>query len=342
MNSFLSQEEVLSLKSAHRSLREKRLADRIKAILYLNYGYTYSEIKKLLLLDESTITRCVKRFKGKGVDGLLELHFSGGKTKLTKIELGELKNHIIENEYIYLTASHLKRYVNVKYHIHYSLSGITKLLHTMGFVYKKPKLNPGKADIEKQKRFLTEFERIKSNLGESDQIYFLDATHPTHNTRASFGWILKGTTRFLKSNTGRERININGALNAINHEVVVRDDETINANSTVNLIKQIEVKHRSGLIYLILDNAKYNYSRKVRAYCMDHPRFILKYLPSYSPNLNLIERLWRLMHKCVTYNKYYETFTEFKEACLGFFRNIKYHEKELRSLLTHNFEILPT
>ena len=68
MPDFLSEEQVLVLKQTHRSLKDKRLADRIKAILYVNYGLTYQEIAKLLMFDETSLSRYVKRFKEKGVE----------------------------------------------------------------------------------------------------------------------------------------------------------------------------------------------------------------------------------------------------------------------------------
>lgn len=220
--------------------------------------------------------------------------------------------------------------------------GITKLLHRLGFVYKKPKLVPAKADVVKQQQFLDEYFKLKSEIKDEDQIYFLDATHPTHNTRPSYGWILKGAEKLIKSNTGRDRLNLNGALNAKTHKIVLREDKKINSISTINLLDQILDKHSSGRIYLIWDNARYYYCKDVQTYLKHHPRLIPKFLPSYSPNLNLIERLWRLFHQKILYNHYYETFSEFKQAVLGFFDNLHHYKKEMRTLLTDNFQLVPT
>lgn len=342
MAGFLTEEQAATLRQAHKTVRDKKLADRIKAVLYLNYGLSYPEIAKLLLLDEVTLRRHVKSFKEKGLDGLLQFHYTGGQSRLTQTQELELKNHLADGEHIYLTAKEVTDYVKHEYRINYSVIGMTKLLHRLGFVYKKPKLVPAKADAVKQQQFLDEYFKLKAEIEDSDQIYFLDATHPQHNTRPSYGWILKGTDKLIKSNTGRDRLNLNGALNAKTHEVVIREDVRINSTSTINLLDALLDKHPTGRIYLIWDNARYYYSKQVQRYLRGHPRLMPKFLPPYSPNLNLIERLWRLFHQKVTYNQYYETFPKFKESCLNFFRNINLYQKEMRTLLTDSFQLVPT
>lgn len=342
MGEFLTKEQVTVLRQAHKTIRDKRLADRIKAVLSLNSGHDYSQVASILLLDEITLRRYVKSFKEKGLNGLLEFHYTGGQTKLTKTQELELKVHLADGSHIYLTAKEVAGYVRSKYHINYSVIGITKLLHRLGFVYKKPKLVPAKADAIKQQQFLNEYFKLKSNLETEDQIYFLDATHPTHNTRPAYGWILKGHEKLIKSNTGRDRLNLNGALNGKTHEVVLREDEKINSISTINLLDAILDKHPTGRIYLIWDNARYYYCKDVQTYLKHHPRLIPKFLPSYSPNLNLIERLWRLFHQKTLYNHYYETFPDFKQAVMGFFDNLHQYRKEMKSLLTDSFQLVPT
>lgn len=342
MPKLLTDEQILVLRKAHKTIKDKRLADRIKAILSLNAGHDYSQVASILLLDEITLRRYVKSFKEKGLDGLLEFHYFGGQSKLNKIQELELKNHLADGEHIYLTAKEVADYVKHEYRINYSIIGITKLLHRLGFVYKKPKLIPAKANAVKQQQFLNEYLRLKSDLKKNDQIYFLDATHPQHNTRSAYGWILKGTDKLIKSNTGRDRVNLNGALNAKTHEVIIREDLRINSISTISLLNQLLKKHPTGRIYLIWDNARYYYSRQVQNYLKYHPRLIPKFLPPYSPNLNLIERLWRLFHQKVTYNQYYETFPKFKQSCLSFFENIHLYQKEMKTLLTDSFQLVPT
>jgi transposase len=151
---------------------------------------------------------------------------------------------------------------------------------------------------------------------------YIDGVHPQHNTMLAYGWIKKGQDNIVKSNTGRQRVNINGALDSETHAVITREDESINAISTIELLKKIEAAYPlAAIIYVICDNARYYRSRLVRQF-LETSKIQLVFLPSYSPNLNLIERLWKFMKKKVLYNKYYEKFDTFKEVTLEFFENI--------------------
>src|SRR3989338_1691476 len=134
MPSILTDEQVIILKQAHRTIRDKKLADRIKAVLSLNAGYEYSEIAKILLLDEVTLHRYVKSFKEKGIDGLLECHYTGGQTKLTYIQEQVLKTFLKENTQ--RTAKEVVEYITKTYKVKFTVVGATKLLHRLGFAYK--------------------------------------------------------------------------------------------------------------------------------------------------------------------------------------------------------------
>lgn len=338
---FLTEQQALVLKQTHRTIKDKKLADRIKAVLMLNNGFTVRQVSTALLLDEVTIYRYLQQYQEKGINGLLECHYTGGQTRLTPAWEQELKNFLKENTK--RTASEIVSHIQKTYRVKFTVIGVTKLLHRLGFSYKKPKIVPGKAVFQKQVDFLTKYEEIKSNLKEKDELYFLDSTHPQHNTKPSYGWILKGKTndKFVKTNSGRERINLHGALSLKNRTAIVLEEKTINHESTLRLLKKLKKTHPHGKIYLILDNASYYHAKEVKPWIKKHRRFKLIFLPSYSPNLNLIERLWRFFHQKVTWNHYFATFTEFRTTSLQFFKNLKIYEKELKTLLTDNFQLVP-
>jgi transposase len=143
-------------------------------------------------------------------------------------------------------------------------------------------------------------------------------------------------------NTGRQRANLSGALDSETHEVTVREHRTLNAEATISFFKLLESKYLDApVIYIILDNAGYYKGEKIREY-LKNSRIKLVFLPPYAPNLNLIERLWKFFKKQVLYNQYYETFQEFRDACLKFFhkRNLRKYKKELASILSDNFQIV--
>lgn len=102
MKDFLTAQEVLILKEAHHSARLRKSADRIKTILLLNQGFSYEQIAKLLLLDETTVWRYYKEYKQTGVDGLLERRYHGSNGFLTRLQEQELTTHL--KEHIYQTV----------------------------------------------------------------------------------------------------------------------------------------------------------------------------------------------------------------------------------------------
>ena len=326
------------LKEAHRAAQEKRHADKIKTVLLLHDGWDYEQISKILLLDDSTPRRYFRIWESQGLDGLVENHYEGGDSKLTDAQQSQLKAHL--EQVTYFSAKSIAAYVAKTFEVTYSPGGLVHLLNRLGFVYKKTKAVPGKADPEKQKAFIESYHQLKEQKGPHDRIYFMDGAHPNHNAMPAYGWIAKGKTKEIRTNTARKRINLNGAIDVSDFDLVIREDETLNAQSTIALFKQIEAKNPlAEVIYIIADNAPYHRSTLIKEYLITSKIKII-FLPSYSPNLNLIERLWKFFHKKVQYNRYYPTFGEFKAVSLNFFADIKNYHEDLRSLLTENFQII--
>jgi transposase len=340
MKGFLSEREREELRIAHRHESQLRYGDRIKAVLLLDAGWSVSKISEALLLDGNTIRRYRDLYQAEGIDGLCNDNYHGRVCALTQRDQKELCKALRTK--IYLSTVEIVCYVEGRFKVTYSLSGMTYLLHRLGFSYKKPSVVPGKADSLRQEKFLRAYRRLKRVKNAGDKVYFVDGVHPQHNSLPSYGWLPKGEETKLKSNTGRQRANISGALDAETHEVLVQEHKTLNAETTIEFFRMIERKNQKAKnIYLILDNAGYYKGDKIRDFLKDSSIKLL-YLPPYAPNLNLIERLWKFFKKQVLYNQYYETFAEFRSACLDFFsrKNIRRYQKQLATLLTDNFEII--
>jgi len=340
MGEFLTKKQREELKFCHRIEDKLRYGDRIKAVLLLDAGWSYSEIAEALLLDEKSIRNYKKLYEENGVERLCDDNFRGGLSFLSEEEQEQLKAQLKQN--LYSTTAEIISHVEDKYGVNYSTSGMADLLRRIGFVYKKTKLVPGKADPYRQEEFLERLDDILNSKKDRDKVYYLDGVHPQHNSQVAYGWIEKGEEKKLKSNTGRKRININGALDSETHEVIVSEDSTLNADSTINLLKLLEEKNpKSSKIYAIVDNARYYKNKDVSEY-LQSSKVELVFLPPYAPNLNLIERLWKFFKKTVLANKYYEHFEDFRKASMLFFKrvNSKKYETELSSLLTKNFNIV--
>lgn len=326
------------MRQRHRSERNKRHAYRINVVLLLDDGWTFQQVADALLLDDATIRDYERQYRTDGLDALLSDEHRGGTAKLTQAQERELDAHV--DAHLYSTAAEICAHIEATYDVSFTEQGVRDLLERLGFTYKKTKLVPGKADAKKQRAFLAQYTKMKAEKGKDDEICFLDGVHPQHNSKPANGWIKKGKEKQLLSNTGRERININGALNPRNHDVIFRDDQSINADSTMKLFDQIQTHYPNAPnIFCIADNARYYRNKRVTAY-LETSRIRLIFLPPYSPNLNLIERLWKFMKKKRCNNTYYEKFADFRTAILSFFENIHEYEPELRTLLTENFRVI--
>ena len=332
-NFELTSIECQKLRKAHRHAKEKWAADRLKAIYLLGTGWTLEKTAEALMVDIETLRNWIDRYRNGGIKKLLQRDYFGRDAELAKEQLEELKVHLQENTYMTIKA--VREYIYKHYVIKYSRSGATALLHRLGFVYKKPKVQPGKIDAIAQIKFLEKYEEIRKS---GTPVYFVDGCHPQHNSQPNYGWILKGENKLLLSNTGRKRVNIHSALHINAHKLISVMDEKIDTNTFVELLKAVERKNGKKKSYFILDNAGYHKSDKVQEYLKKNKWIKLVFLPPYCPHLNLIERVWKYFKQSVLYNRYYSDFKSFKEACVSFLK--ANHRKKFTTLLTEKFHLV--
>ena len=202
---------------------------------------------------------------------------------------------------------------------------------------------PGKAtDPDKQAEQETFREnKLEPCLAEAKEgkrvVFFMDAAHFVHGAFLGMVWCF--IRIFIPSPSGRKRFNVLGALNAVTKEVLTLTNDTyINAQSVCQLLLQIAQYYGSKPITVVLDNAKYQRCDLVQGFAASLGIELL-FLPSYSPNLNLIERYWRFVKKKCLYSKYYTNFIQFKTAIDQCILRAPYEDsEELDSLLTWNFQ----
>ena len=172
------------------------------------------------------------------------------------------------------------------------------------------------------------------------RMFFLDAAHFIHGAYLSVLWSFQRI--FVRANSGRSRLNVLGAVDAVSNEMIhITNTTTINAWSLVELFRKLREAHPAQPITLVLDNAKYQ-----RCYLTQSAANMLGiellFLPPYSPNLNLIERVWKFLRKKCLNAKYYSSFVEFVDgiqSCIQKFEGV--YREELCSLLSWNFQTLP-
>jgi transposase len=335
MNRKLSRQERIDLTARHKKERDKRVCDRIKAVLLYDKDYSYSEIAQILLLDDETIRRHVQDYFS---IHKLAPENGGSNTYLSAKQSGSVIKHLKEKTYLYVKD--ICAYVKTTFKVEYSNSGMTKWLKAHDFRYKKPHPVPAKVDKAKQQEFIATYEELKEAAGNKEPIYFVDSVHPEHQTRLAYGWIMKGERKNIAM-TGRQyRLNFMGGLCLNKHTIVYEQADKINEDSIQSFLYRLR-KHHPGQykVHIIWDNAGYHCSKQVRNFAQELG-IEIHYLPPYSPNLNPIERLWKIMHEHVTYNRYYETFPDFTEAIRHFFRHISKKKKLLSSRINDNFQLV--
>ena len=172
---------------------------------------------------------------------------------------------------------------------------------------------------------------------------FADAVHPTHAARSAGCWAPASETLAIEQTSGRQRINIHGAIDLETGQTRMIEVLTVDAASTIRLLQSIEALYPMlVLIHVFLDNARYHHARLVREW-LARPdcRIKLHFLPAYCPHLNPIERLWGLMHKHVTHNKCYSSCTQFADATLGFLREkVPRNWNSFCDSVTDNFRVI--
>lgn len=334
MGRFLTKKQRRELLNELRRERERKFADRLRVILLIDDGRRYQDIAAFLFLDEKTVSNWKERYEEGGVEKLVNDHYVG-RVSLLSIKQLEMLQTELEAQ-IYPTTQSIVDYVEEAFQISYTAGGMTSLLHRLGFSYKKPKGAPAKAVAAEQKKFLNRYNGIKTH----GPVYFADSTHPMLNPVLASGWIKKGSDFEVKTNSGRQRVNINGAIEIKSLDVIARTCKTVNQVSICDLLHAIRRKNpKEGPIYLVLDNASYNRAESVKNLAK-YLEIKILYLPPYSPNLNPIERLWKFMKKKLLANHHFENLYEFKNAVTIFFRGIRKYKPELTTLITDNFRLV--
>ncbi len=343
---FLSKRERRELESVVRCPSEDHgIARRCNALLLLDDGWSCERASQVLYLDDDTIRIWYKKYAEGGFDLMASFDYKGGFSKLSvdaKTALVSwLEAHVCQN------VHEVRVFIWHNWQVDYSKSGCIKLLHRLGFEYKKPQRNrqplPAHINEQAQAEFIDNYQRLLNGLTLDEAVYFCDAVHPEHQPRPSCGWMRKGANMAIKRSTRRKRVNIHAAVNLENFDTPFMDVDRVDSDNTIQLFEKLEARNLDKKrIYLILDNAPYHRSAKVRQW-LERKDCKIKpiWLPTYCPHLNAIERLWGVMHRCVTHNRFYPTFTKFGHAILKFLREtIPKQWRNFRDTVTDNFRII--
>ena len=340
----LSALEIATLRARYKHERDRRIAERIQGVVLYAQGYPVTVLTQILFVCEQTIEHWIETFRAGGLTALCTWRYVGSASQLSAEQWVVVETELARRPY--RRAREVAVFIKDKFNLPYSERGIHALLRRKGYRYIKARLVPGKSaeaaatTRQQQQDWVVEYQQRQAELGPHDRVYFVDATHPTHNVRISYMWTKKGLRQRIRSNSGRKRYNILGAYCPRDQEYIdIRGTENVNAVTLTQLIEQIRDRHPEATqIVLYLDNARYNHAKLVQEH-ITGTIVELHFLLSYSPNLNLIERLWRFL-KDEVMDAYYKTFDEFVAAIADVLDHLERYADRLATLMTEKFEIL--
>jgi transposase len=307
--------------------------------LRLKYrGYQNQAIADILEISRNTVGNYLRLYEQSGLEGLKTLHYRG--------PVGKLDQHQPQVEQSFRqrpprsvkeARERIKKLTGIKR----SLTRVRAFMKRMGMNPRATGQIPAKADAEAQKQF---HDQVLQPLLQKAQagkchVFFLDSAHFVLAAFVAIVWCFERV--FVKTAPGRFRLNVIGAIHATSHELTVLYNNTyITADTVVLLLERIAKRYKNLPIHIVLDNARYQHCQFVKD-AASKLNITLVFLPPYSPNLNLIERLWKFIKAEVCAANYFQDSKTFQNAILDFLYQLdrKHSKKQLKSLLTHKFQL---
>jgi len=332
----LSENKKQELERLHRYEGDGHVRDRIKAVLLKSEGWTNKAIAQALRIHEETVRQHLTDWV---TDEKLKPENGGSYSKLNDSQSRTLDAHIADTTYTKVID--ICAYVKATFDVHYTVSGMTKWLKQHDFSYKHPKSVPAKADLAKQEEFIEKYLTLVDDTPVNEPILFIDAAHPTMATKVVCGWIKKGVDKPIAQTASRTRVNIVGAIELSTMNVVSCRPDYVNAETIVAFFDQLKTAYpQAPKIHIILDQSGYHRSQLVRDAALEK-NIELHYLPPYSPNLNSIERLWKVMNEEERDNVFFSSAKMFRDAINNFF-DVKLPKiaQSLRERINDNFQTI--
>jgi transposase len=336
-----TQEEIDALEYERYHHPDPKVQKRMEVLYLKSQGLAHQEICRLCRISKTTLVTCLRKYQEGGLECLKLFSYQGDTSELDE-HRQSLEDYF--KEHPPRTIAEAKTAIEDLTGLERSPTQVRAFMKRLGMKYLKVGYVPGgkAATPEKQAEQETfKTQQLEPRLEEAKAgkrvVLFMDAAHFVHGAFLAAVWCF--ARLFIPSPSGRQRFNVLGAVNAVTKEILTFTNETyINSDSVCHLLIQIAQRYVSIPITVVLDNARYQRCALVQAYA-DYLGIELLFLPSYSPHLNLIERLWRYVKKECLYAKYYQNFADFKQAietCLE--TACTEHKAELETLLSWNFQ----
>jgi transposase len=324
---------------------DKRIYQRLTAVLLIDAGKTRSEAADILHVSLRQLADWLRLFRNQGVEILCTLHYKGDPGKLAAAQVAQLQQEIRTGRF--RNANQIRLWLEETFQVHYTSSGVKDLLRRIGASYHKVTGFLWKANPKEQRQFVVKYRRQKRAARQPGvrrtRFYFVDACHPIWGLDLVYScWLLVGQRLLAGMGSGRKRLNILGAYCPDDHEYLdvrlTRDN--INGEQFVNLLRLLRATHPEVQRFVLyVDGARYYGKPVVQEWLQRHPEFHLESLPTYSPNLNLIERLWKFL-KQKALSRWHKTFAGMEQAVSEVLDHLEDYREELATLMAENFHIV--
>ena len=333
---LINKKQKSELEKCHRHERDSRIRDRIKAVLLKSEGWENEAIAQALGINDETVGQHLIDY---AKDEKLKPENGGSYSKLNDEQTRVLDKHLTNTTYTRVID--ICAYVATIFGACYTVSGMAKWLKEHKFSYKHPKNVPAKADLAKQEEFIGKYLEQVADTPKSEPILFMDSDHPTMATKVVCGWIKKGVDKPIAQTASRTRVNIMGAIELRTMNIISSRPDLVNAQNTVAFFDQLKIAYPNApKIHIILDQSGYHRSQLVRDTALEK-NIELHYLPPYSPNLNSIERLWKVVNEEIRNNVFFPSAKAFRDAINGFFdETLPKIAQSLRGRINDNFQTI--
>lgn len=340
-NYKFTNEEIIKLKNYRDRQKNPNLRARLIAILMIANEIDICIISKVIGKSNSTIERWFQHYLTKGIDRINSFNYAPKKSFLEKDQILEVTDWVRKTNP--LSIKEVLQYINDNYRIKYSNEAVRQLLIKNGLKLLRPKVIPGNPPSEEeQKNKIDEYFKMKSSCEAGTVFLFGDGMHLIHQNIPTLCWGDPKMPPILKTNTGRKRLNILGAYNPDTYSFVhLTGEENCDAKKVILFFTVIINTYKNApKIILFLDNASYFKAKIVTEWLEKNSKLYIEFLPTYAPNLNLIERLWRFVKDKLVKNIYYKKYITFRAKTFQLLNHINEHREELKTLMVEKFEIV--
>jgi len=341
----LSSEQRKEIERRRKESLDRRIYQRLTAVLAVASGRTREEVAELLGVSLSQLGEWLRVFRNEGLEALCEIHNKGDPGNLTANQIAQLKSQIGTG--CFRNSDQIRHWVEATFAVSYSSTGVKDLLKRIGVSYHKVTGFLWKADPDKQHAFVKRVARHKREArrpgAPRTRRYYVDACHPVWGLDLVYCcWLLVGQRLLVGMGGGRRRLNILGAYCPDDHEYIdyrlSRDN--VNGEQFVNFLRLLRSTHpQTERFILYVDGARYYDSPTVREWLRRHPEVHLSGIPAYSPNVNLIERMWKFL-RAKALSRWHKTFEDMQAAVSEVLDNLEDYRGELRTLMTETFHVI--